>query len=82
MFCKAKSGCIQLGSLVGSMLLARGSTLARDVHYNFMAGKDFSKYHTYNWITIPIPENVHPNQIVRGSTRPWQSYSKNYPPKP
>ncbi len=37
MFCKAKSGCIQLGSLVGSMLLARGSTLARDVHYNFMA---------------------------------------------
>jgi hypothetical protein len=46
----------------GFMVLARGSTLAGDVHYNFMPGKDFSKYHTYKWITIL--ENTHPNQIV------------------
>jgi len=62
MFCKAKSGCTQLSLLMGCMLLACGSTLAQDVHYNFMPGTDFSKYHTYKWITIPA--NVHPNQIV------------------
>jgi hypothetical protein len=37
--------------------------LAQDVHYNFMPGTDFSKYHTYKW--IDLPGNAHPNQIVQ-----------------
>src|SRR6266481_4941950 len=67
MFCKTKSGVIQLGLALGLMLLACGSTLAQDVKYNFMPGTNFSKYHTYKWINIP--ENVHPNQIVEQEIR-------------
>lgn len=36
--------------------------LAQDVRYNFMPGTDFSKYHTYKWVTID--GGTHPNQIV------------------
>lgn len=40
-----------------------GRTLpAQDVHYNFMPGTDFSKYHTYKWVAIE--GGSHPNQIV------------------
>ena len=35
---------------------------AQDVHYNFMPGTDFSKYHTYKWVTIE--GGAHPNQIM------------------
>jgi len=37
-------------------------TAGQDVHYNFMPGTDFSKYHTYKWVTIE--GGAHPNQIV------------------
>jgi hypothetical protein len=37
-------------------------TLGQDVRYNFMPGTDFSKYHTYKWVTIG--GGSHPNQIV------------------
>jgi Domain of unknown function (DUF4136) len=61
MLCKAKSGVIQLGLVLGLILLAGGATLAQEVKYNFMPGTDFSKYHTYKW----VPEgNTHPNQII------------------
>jgi hypothetical protein len=40
---------------------------AQEVHYNFMPGTDFSKYHTYKW--VDIPSNVHPNQIVSQEIR-------------
>jgi Domain of unknown function (DUF4136) len=40
---------------------ARGLN-AQQVHYNFMPGTDFSKYHTFKW--VDIPSNVHPNQII------------------
>ena len=59
MFFKVKSDVAHLTLLVGLILFACGPTLAQDVHYNFMPGTDFSKYHTYKW--IDIPENVHPN---------------------
>ncbi len=59
---KSKWSVIRLGLMLGLMLLASGFTLAQDVKYNFMPGTNFSKYHTYKWITIP--ENVHPSQIV------------------
>jgi hypothetical protein len=62
MICKWKSGAIHLGLAMGLLLLASGAAVAQDVKYNFMPGTDFSKYHSYKWITIP--ENVHPNQIV------------------
>jgi len=39
-----------------------GIGLAQDVKYNFMPGTDFSKYHTYKWVTIE--GGSHPNQIV------------------
>lgn len=35
--------------------------LAQDVHYNFMPGTDFSKYHTYRRVTIPGSQPL--NQI-------------------
>jgi hypothetical protein len=58
---KMKNGVIQMGLALGLMLLAGGSALAQNVTYNFMPGTDFSKYHTYKWIT---ESNTHPNQIV------------------
>ena len=35
---------------------------AQDVRDNFMPGTDFSKYHTYRWVSIE--GGGHPNQIV------------------
>ena len=47
---------------IGFVLLAGTLALAQDVKYNFMPGTDFSKYHTYKWVTIE--GGTHPNQIV------------------
>jgi hypothetical protein len=35
---------------------------AQDVRSNSMPGVDFSKFHTYKWVSIP--GGAHPNQIV------------------
>ena|SRR5215469_14380078 len=43
-------------------LLAGRVSAAQDVKYNFMPGTDFSKFHTYKWVTIE--GGAHPNQIV------------------
>jgi Domain of unknown function (DUF4136) len=43
-------------------LLACSATPAQDVSTNAMPGTDFSKYHTYKWVTIQGAS--HPNQIV------------------
>jgi hypothetical protein len=43
-------------------MLACGAALAQDVSYNSMPGVDFSKFHTYQWITIEGAS--YPNQIV------------------
>jgi len=43
-------------------LLACGAALAQDVTTNSMPGTDFSKYHTYKWVSIEGA--VQPNQIV------------------
>ncbi|MBV9501305.1 MAG: DUF4136 domain-containing protein [Acidobacteriaceae bacterium] len=60
---KRNISLVQRASVWGTLvLLACGSALAQDVHYNFMPGTDFSKYHTYKWVSVK--ENVHPNQIV------------------
>jgi Domain of unknown function (DUF4136) len=53
-----------LNVLIAAILIlcAGPGALAQDVHYNFMPGTDFSKYHTYKWVTIE--GGAHPNQIV------------------
>ena len=43
-------------------LLVCSVTPAQDVTTNAMPGTDFSKYHTYKWVTIEGAS--HPNQIV------------------
>ena len=48
--------------LVGALVFATGILSAQDVRYNFMPGTDFSKFHTYKWISIE--RGAHPNQIV------------------
>ncbi len=50
--------------LAGTLLwwLVAGTVAAQDVRYNFMPGTDFSKYHTYRWVSIEGRE--YPNQIV------------------
>jgi len=48
--------------LLALCCLASSAAFAQDVTYNFMPGTDFSKYHTYKWVTIE--GGAHPNQIV------------------
>jgi Domain of unknown function (DUF4136) len=43
-------------------LFACSLASAQDVTYNYMPGTDFSKYHTYKWVSIE--GGAHPNQIV------------------
>jgi hypothetical protein len=43
-------------------LLVCGTALAQDVTTNSMPGADFTRYHTYRWITIQGA--TYPNQIV------------------
>jgi Domain of unknown function (DUF4136) len=47
---------------VALVLLSTGTLAAQDVKSNFMPGTDFSKYHTYKWISIEGAS--HPNQII------------------
>ena len=51
---------LELGLMVA--LLVTAGAAAQDVKYNFMPGTDFSKYHTYKWVSIE--GGTHPNQIV------------------
>src|SRR5579871_1979571 len=52
-----------LYSLAMVLLLAAATTLvAQDVKSNYMPGTDFTKYHTYKWVSIEGAS--HPNQIV------------------
>jgi hypothetical protein len=62
MFLSTKSKAVRFALLVSLILIACGVASAQEVHYNYMPGTDFSKYHTYKW--IELPESAHPNQIV------------------
>lgn len=53
---------IRVGAAVAVALWACIVTTGQDVHYNFMPGTDFAKYHTYKWVRIE--SGAHPNQIV------------------
>jgi len=52
----------KIGVVLAIALLAGRVSAAQDVKYNFMPGTDFSKFHTYKWVTIE--GGAHPNQIV------------------
>ena len=58
---------LRIAMLTTMLILVGDCVLAQDVHYNFMPGTDFAKYHTYKW--VDIPSNVHPNQIVAQEIR-------------
>jgi hypothetical protein len=62
MFFKISSKPAHLALLGTLILFACGATFAQDVHYNFKAGTDFAKYHTYKWIALP--GNVPPDQLI------------------
>ena len=49
-------------ALMTALLLLTTTVTAQDVKYNFMPGTDFSKYHSYRWVSIE--GGGHPNQIV------------------
>jgi Domain of unknown function (DUF4136) len=53
---------LRVGVALGAALMACVVTTGQDVRYNYMPGTDFSKYHTYKWVSIE--GGGHPNQIV------------------
>lgn len=58
----------RLTSLVmAATLLLCGLALGQDVRSNYMPGTDFSKYHSYKWISIEGGQ--HPNQIMDAEIR-------------
>lgn len=52
----------KIGMTLGVAFVACIVAVGQDVHHNFMPGVDFSKYHTYKWVSIEGA--AHPNQIV------------------
>src|SRR5271154_1446089 len=57
-----RSGMVKLGMVAVMGLIACSALLAQDVSTNSMPGADFSKYHTYKWVSIEGA--TYPNQIV------------------
>jgi hypothetical protein len=53
---------LQLAAMVGVLVFLCGSTRAQSVSYNFSPSTNFSKYHTYKWVTIAGAQ--YPDQIV------------------
>ena len=51
-----------LKTVLGTALMICAVAMAQDVKYNSMPGTNFSKYHTYKWISIE--GGAHPNQIM------------------
>src|SRR5579862_186410 len=49
-------------AVLGISLLTCGVALAQDVKSQAMPGTDFSKYHTYKWVTVEGAK--YPNQIM------------------
>jgi hypothetical protein len=57
---RMKSGVAGLGLAMSLALLGSGVMTAQDIKTNYMPGTDFSKYHTYKWVTINNSEQVDP----------------------
>jgi hypothetical protein len=52
---------------IAIVLLTSGVALAQDVKYNYAPGTDFSKYHTYKWVSVEGA--THPDQLVDAQIR-------------
>jgi hypothetical protein len=48
---KSRNWTAKVGSALVLALVACSVTYAQDVRTNYMPGTDFSKYHTYAWVT-------------------------------
>jgi hypothetical protein len=59
---KVQTRMAKIGIGLMLALLACSATFAQDVSTNAMPGTDFTKYHTYKWVTIEGA--TYPNQIV------------------
>ncbi len=57
-----RKAILKAGMVLVLAFLASSVIQAQDVHYNFMPGTNFAKYHTYKW--VPIEGASHPNQIM------------------
>ncbi len=57
---RRKSGVSGVALTLGMFLIACGLMAAQDIKTNYMPGTDFSKYHTYKWVTINNTEQVDP----------------------
>lgn len=53
---------VEIGTTFAVILMPRSMGLAQDVRSNYMPGTNFSKYHTYKWVSIE--GGTHPNQIM------------------
>jgi hypothetical protein len=62
MLSKGQTRVSRMTLAVVLVLLGCGAALAQNVSSNYMPGTDFSKYHTYKWVSIE--GSSHPNQIV------------------
>jgi len=60
MICRLKSRLAGLAYGVGLVLLTCGVMTAQDIKTNYMPGTNFSKYHTYKWVSINNTEQVDP----------------------
>ena len=49
-------------AVLGVALLTCGVAMAQDIKTQAMPGTDFSKYHTYKWVTVEGAK--YPNQIM------------------
>ena len=52
----------RLAMMLVAALVVCNLALGQDVKTDYMPGTDFTKFHTYKWVTIPGGQ--HPNQIV------------------
>ena len=60
MICRLKNVVVGVACAIGFLLLAAGVASAQDIKTNYMPGTDFSKYHTYKWVTINNAEQADP----------------------
>lgn len=57
---RGKRGVVGIAFTVCLVVLACGLGSAQDIKTNYMPGTDFSKYHTYKWVTINNTEQIDP----------------------
>ena len=59
---KLRTAIAKSGFALAAALLAAATAFPQDVRSNYMPGTDFSRFHTYRWVSIQNAQR--PNQIV------------------